>query len=101
MEIEMGKLIEMTLQGWTVAEESAFAQIMQIGHLDRLPAIRLYRRSGELNKALVIAAAEAPTDAELARHKAFGEKMKALRLVARKSPHIESQQSQNQSSLAS
>jgi hypothetical protein len=93
MEIEMGKLIEMTLQGWAAAEESAFAQIMQIGHLDRLPAIRLYRRSGELN--------EAPTDAEIARHKAFGEKMKALRLVARKSPHIESQQSQNRSSQAS
>jgi len=97
----MGKLIELPLEGWTAAEESAFAQIMQVGHLDRLPAIRLYRRSGELNKALVIAAAEAPTDVELARHKAFGEKMKALRLVARKSPHIQSQQSQNQSSQAS
>jgi hypothetical protein len=61
MEIEMGKLIEMTLQGWTAAEESesAFAQIMQVGHLDRLPAIRLYRRSGGLNRALVIDRAEA------------------------------------------
>ena len=97
----MGKLIEMTLQGWTAAEESAFAKVMQVGHLDRLPAIRLYRRTGELKRALVIAAAEAPTDAELARHKAFGEKMKALRLVGRKSPHIQSQQSQNQSSRAS
>jgi hypothetical protein len=93
--------MEIEMENWSAAEESAFAEIMRVGHLDRLPAIRLYRRSGELNKALVIAAAEAPTDAEMARHKAFGEKMKALRLVGRKSPHIESQQSQNQSSQAS
>lgn len=42
-----------TGKGWTNAEEKAFAQIMATGELDRLSAIRLYRRmQGNLAKAL-------------------------------------------------
>ena len=46
----------MEIQGWTAAEESAFQQIMAVSDLDRLPAIRLYRRCKDnLAKALQIA----------------------------------------------
>lgn len=45
-----------TGKGWTDAEEAAFAQIMAAGRLERLPAIRLYRRCRcALNRALQIA----------------------------------------------
>lgn len=41
---------------WTHEEESAFKQIMGVGSLERLPAIRLYRRcKDDLTKALQIA----------------------------------------------
>jgi hypothetical protein len=41
---------------WTTTEETAFQQIAQAGQLERLPAIRLYRRfRGDLSKALHIA----------------------------------------------
>ena len=40
-------------KGWTDEEEVAFAQIMEAGGLERLPAIRLYRRLGsDLKRAL-------------------------------------------------
>jgi len=38
---------------WSEAEERDFAKLMAVGHLQRLPAIRLYRRNGgDLKKAL-------------------------------------------------
>lgn len=41
---------------WTLEEEAAFAKIMGAGHLERLAAIRLYKRCGkDLEKALRIA----------------------------------------------
>jgi hypothetical protein len=73
--------------GWTQVEESAFAQVMQVGHLARMPAVRLYRRCGEdLTRALVVAEAEAPTEAEIARRKASGERLRLQALRARNSP---------------
>lgn len=42
--------------GWTPTEESAFRQIVAVTDLERLPAIRLYRRCKDnLAKALQIA----------------------------------------------
>jgi len=42
-----------TGKGWTYEEEKAFAEIMAAGGLERLPAIRLYRRfKGSLTKSL-------------------------------------------------
>ena len=39
--------------GWTDEEETAFAEIMAAGQIERLPAIRLYRRCrSNLNRAL-------------------------------------------------
>lgn len=53
---------------WTQEQEQAFSQIMAVGLLERLPAIRLYRRSNENpDKALKIALAERPSDAEVKR----------------------------------
>lgn len=41
---------------WSALEELAFDEIMKTGGLERLPAIRLYRRCGsDLPKALTIA----------------------------------------------
>jgi hypothetical protein len=58
---------------WADAEERAFARLMQLG-LERMPAIRLFRRcQSNLEKALAIAEHEAPTKA---RHKAAGEAAK-------------------------
>lgn len=46
----------MEIKEWTAAEESAFRQIMTVSDLERLPAIRLYRRcKSNLAKALQIA----------------------------------------------
>jgi hypothetical protein len=73
---------------WTQIEEDAFAQIMRVGHLDRLSAIRLYRRSASFERALIVAKAEAPTEAELARHKAFGEMAKTRAVMRSKVAHI-------------
>jgi hypothetical protein len=40
-------------KGWTDEEEHAFTEIMVTGGLERLPAIRLYRRFGcDLKRAL-------------------------------------------------
>jgi hypothetical protein len=65
---------------WTPDEEQAFARLMQAGRIERLPAIRLYRRcNGDLTRALAVAVADAPTDTEIARRKAFGD---AVRLRA-------------------
>ena len=73
--------------GWTSAEESAFAQIMQAGHLDRMRAVRLYRRCGEdLTRGLEIARAEAPTEAESISRKASGERLRLRALQTRHSP---------------
>lgn len=42
-----------TGKGWTDEEEAAFSAIMEAGKMERLPAIRLYRRlRGDLKKAL-------------------------------------------------
>jgi hypothetical protein len=42
-----------TGKGWTDEEEHAFAEIMGASRLNRLPAIRLYRRfKGDLRRAL-------------------------------------------------
>jgi hypothetical protein len=90
----MGKLIDFDeartrLGCWTQDEEAAFAQLMRVGHFDRMSAIRLYRRSGsDLGKALAIAKAEAPTEGELARRKAAGERLKARAAERSKLAHI-------------
>ena len=68
---------------WTEVDERAFAQLMRVAHLERMPAIRLYRRcSSHLEKALAIAMREAPTDNEIVRRKACAEacRQRALRL---------------------
>lgn len=62
------------MQTWTQAEEDAFSQLMQVGRMARMEAIRLYRRSkNNLKRALSIAAANAPTAEEVTRYAAFGE----------------------------
>jgi hypothetical protein len=62
------------MQTWTPAEEDVFSQLMEIGRLKRMEAVRLYRRSkGNLNRAISIAAAGAPTADEIGRRSAFGE----------------------------
>ena len=44
---------EKTGKGWSDEEEAAFAQLMEAGGMERLPAIRLYRRMDcNLEKAL-------------------------------------------------
>jgi hypothetical protein len=44
--------------GWAVAEELAFDELMSAGNLERLPAIRLFRRcGGDLKRAVEIARA--------------------------------------------
>jgi hypothetical protein len=35
-----------TVKGWTVAEETTFADIMRIARMERMPAIHIYRRCG-------------------------------------------------------
>jgi hypothetical protein len=63
---------------WNQQDETAFAELMRVGRLERLPAIRLYRRCGDnLARALGVASAEAPTDAQIARRKAVGDRMRA------------------------
>jgi hypothetical protein len=62
------------MQTWTDAEEKAFSQLMAAGRLERLPAIRLFRRcKSRLEKAMPIATAEAPNEAEIIRRKALGD----------------------------
>jgi hypothetical protein len=62
------------MQTWTPAEEDAFAQLMEVGRMKRMEAVRLYRRCNEnLKRALRIAAASAPTVEEVTRRAAFGE----------------------------
>jgi hypothetical protein len=62
------------MQTWTPAEEEAFSQLKEIGRLKRMEAVRLYRRcKGNLNRAISIAAAGAPTADEIGRRAAFGE----------------------------
>ena len=44
------------MTGWTEVEEKAFKSIMEAGSLERMPAIRLYRRClCDIDKALRIA----------------------------------------------
>jgi hypothetical protein len=58
---------------WSELEERDFAKVMEAGKLERMPAIRLYRRCrGNLDRALVIATANAPSETEIARHRAVG-----------------------------
>jgi hypothetical protein len=67
------------MDGWSELEEKDFAELMEVGHFERLPAIRLYRRCwGSLTKALAIAQANAPTAEQIAR----GRKLAALRTQA-------------------
>ena len=69
--------------GWTEVDERAFAQLMQVAHLQRMPAIRLYRRCrSNFDKALAVATAEARPDKEIARRKACAEacRRRAVRL---------------------
>jgi hypothetical protein len=69
--------------GWTEVDEWAFAQLMHVAHLERMPAIRLYRRCrSNFDKALAVATAEAPADKEIARRRACAEscRQRALRL---------------------
>ncbi len=53
---------------WSEVEERDFAKVMEAGKLERMPAIRLYRRCrGNLDLALAIATASAPSETEIAR----------------------------------
>jgi hypothetical protein len=62
------------MQTWTPIDEDAFSQLMQVGRMKRMEAVRLYRRCrGNLNRAITIAAAGAPTADEIGRRAAFGE----------------------------
>jgi hypothetical protein len=62
------------MQTWTPAEERAFSQLIQVGRLKRMEAIRLYRRCKDnLKRALSIAAANAPTAEEVTRRASFGQ----------------------------
>lgn len=68
------------MQTWTSTEEQGFAQLIYVGRIERLVAIRLYRRCHDnLTRALAIATAEAPTDSEITRRKTLGD---AVRLRA-------------------
>jgi hypothetical protein len=59
------------MNAWSEDEEKAFQQIITAGHLERMQAIRLFRRCRcNLAKALAIAKTNAP---EIARNKAAGE----------------------------
>ncbi len=83
-------LMETYMETWTADEENAFAEVMAAGRMDRISAIRLFRRSaGNLGRALAIATAEAPTDEEIARRKAFGD-----------SARLRAAQRRNEASLA-
>ena len=65
------------ISAWTPEEEAAFARLMKVGPLERLPAIRLYRRCrGNLDRALRIAEAGRPTPGELARRAAAGARLR-------------------------
>lgn len=72
------------MQTWTPKEEDAFSQLMQVGRLKRMEAVRLYRRCKDnLKRALSIAAANAPTTEEVTRRAAFGESAR-LRAAGRR-----------------
>jgi hypothetical protein len=50
------------MQTWTPAEEDAFSQLMEVGRVKRMEAVRLYRRCGDnLKRTLGIATADGPT----------------------------------------
>lgn len=62
--LRVPKTVDFGTGNWTPNEESAFGQLMHVGHLERMPAIRLYRRCRcDLKKALAIAVEEAPARA--------------------------------------
>jgi hypothetical protein len=66
-----------TDKSWTDEEECAFAEIMAAGKLERLTAIRLYRRfKGDLQKALKSARRDAPTDQEVIRRTGVAARMR-------------------------
>ena len=59
-----------TGKGWTPEEEAAFAALMNAGGMQRLPAIRMYRRFGcDLEKALRYATGGGTTTAEEAAYR--------------------------------
>jgi len=74
LEVAPANLNEEKMDTWTHAEEDAFSQMVQAGRMKRMEAVRLYRRCKEnLERALTIAAAHAPTAEEVTRRAAFGE----------------------------
>ena len=70
-----------TGKGWTPEEESAFAQIMRSGDVERLPAIRFWKRCRkDLGKALRLAKETyALTPAELERNRSSAARLAGLR----------------------
>ncbi len=60
-----------TSKSWTPEEEAAFAKIMMTGDLERLPAIRLWKRCNkDLGKALPLAEQTyAPAPAQIDRNR--------------------------------
>jgi len=72
------------MQTWTAVEEDALTQLMQVGRMKRMEAIRLYRRCrNNLTRALMIATSDAPTVEEVSRRAAFGETVR-LRAAERR-----------------
>jgi hypothetical protein len=75
---------EKKMQTWTAVEEDALTQLMQVGRMKRMEAIRLYRRCrNNLTRALMIATSDAPTVEEVSRRAAFGETVR-LRAAERR-----------------
>jgi hypothetical protein len=69
-----------TDKGWTPDEESAFEQIARAGDIQRLPAIRLWRRCRQdLSRALRLAQENALTPAQLERNRASAVRLSGLR----------------------
>lgn len=78
-----------TGRGWTDEEERAFARIMATGQMERMSAIRLYRRCrGNLAKALKYAT-ESAFAKEAARNRFKGGFHRQNRSLANAQPNIE------------
>ena len=73
---------------WTDDEEAAFAEIMAAGGIERLPAIRLWKRfHRDLKKALRHARDGAPPAMPLARRVQLGAKMRSVHAARRLRSH--------------
>ena len=65
------------MRHWTKSEEQGFSEIMKAGNMERLPAIRLFRRvGGDIARALQIAK-RGLSDSQIADY----EKTKAARIT--------------------